>query len=145
MKVQDFYIEYPFYNKSGYDSGIIIHWRTEKDGENDKQDFIASYKEGFHLDKETDKYTHLAAFGQLIDKGSPQRFETIYAEVPYFPKKNIAQRLMTVFKKELAKQIESNQIKLADGTNTTFDSNNADIRYSKGGQIKEFIYTIGGL
>jgi hypothetical protein len=41
---------------------------------------------------------------------------------------------------------EPNQIKLADGTNTTFDSNNPDIRYAKGGTINnEFIYTIGGL
>ena len=31
----------------------------------------------------------------------------------------------------------SNQIKLADGTNTTFDSNNPDIRYDGGGLIKE--------
>jgi hypothetical protein len=31
---------------------------------------------------------------------------------------------------------EPNQIKLADGTNTTFDSNNADIRFSKGGTTK---------
>ena len=29
-----------------------------------------------------------------------------------------------------------NQIKLADGTNTTFDSNNNDIRFDKGGEIK---------
>jgi hypothetical protein len=29
---------------------------------------------------------------------------------------------------------ESNQIKLADGSNTTFDMNNPDIRYSKGGR-----------
>jgi hypothetical protein len=36
-------------------------------------------------------------------------------------------------------------IKLADGTNTTFDSSNPDIRYEKGGTTKEFIYTIGGL
>ena len=36
---------------------------------------------------------------------------------------------------------DSNQIKLADGTNTTFDSNNPDIRYAKGGQVysKEYI------
>ena len=40
---------------------------------------------------------------------------------------------------------EPNQIKLADGSNTTFDGNNPDIRYSKGGQIKYFEYTIGGL
>ena len=30
---------------------------------------------------------------------------------------------------------ESNQIKLADGTNTTFDGNNPDIRFAKGGLI----------
>ena len=30
----------------------------------------------------------------------------------------------------------ANQIKLADGTNTTFDSNNPDIRYEKGGYIR---------
>jgi hypothetical protein len=30
----------------------------------------------------------------------------------------------------------SNQIKLADGTNTTFDMNNLDIRYEKGGKLK---------
>ena len=29
----------------------------------------------------------------------------------------------------------SNQIKLADGTNTTFDSNNPDIRYEIGGEV----------
>ena len=37
------------------------------------------------------------------------------------------------------------QIKLADGTNTTFNSENPDIRYKNGGKIKEFTYTIGGL
>jgi len=31
---------------------------------------------------------------------------------------------------------EPNQIKLADGTNTTFDSNNNDIRYKKGGELE---------
>jgi hypothetical protein len=41
---------------------------------------------------------------------------------------------------------EPNQIKLADGTNTTFDGSNPDIRYANGGEINnEFIYTIGGL
>ena len=35
------------------------------------------------------------------------------------------------------------QIKLADGTNTTFDANNPDIRYAKGGIIKK--YKNGGL
>ena len=38
-----------------------------------------------------------------------------------------------------------NQIKLADGSNTTFDGSNEDIRYKKGGQIDGFSYSIGGL
>ena len=38
-----------------------------------------------------------------------------------------------------------NQIKLADGTNTTFDGNDPDIRYSDGGNINDFTYEIGGL
>lgn len=33
---------------------------------------------------------------------------------------------------------KSNQIKLADGTNTTFDGNNPDIRFSLGGEIQRF-------
>lgn len=40
---------------------------------------------------------------------------------------------------------EPNQIKLADGTNTTFDGGNPDIRFESGGITKEFEYTIGGL
>lgn len=38
-----------------------------------------------------------------------------------------------------------NQIKLADGTNTTFDASSDDIRYEIGGVTKAFNYTIGGL
>ena len=37
------------------------------------------------------------------------------------------------------------QINLADGTNTTFDINNPDIRYKDGGIINAFNYSIGGL
>jgi len=41
---------------------------------------------------------------------------------------------------------EPNQIKLADGKNTTFDENNSDIRFGKGGNTpSEFEYSIGGL
>ena len=38
---------------------------------------------------------------------------------------------------------ETEQIKLADGTNTTFDSNNPDIRFNDGGNVSK--YTNGGL
>jgi len=33
---------------------------------------------------------------------------------------------------------KNNQIKLADGTNTTFDGNNSDIRYAGGGKVKNY-------
>ena len=35
--------------------------------------------------------------------------------------------------------LNSTQIKLADGTNTTFDANNPDIRYEEGGEIQSMI------
>jgi hypothetical protein len=41
--------------------------------------------------------------------------------------------------------LNSNQIKLADGSNTTFDTNNPDIRFAKGGKTNNFVYSIGGL
>jgi hypothetical protein len=39
----------------------------------------------------------------------------------------------------------SNQIKLADGSNTTFDGSNDDIRYEQGGNLTNWNYSIGGL
>jgi GNAT superfamily N-acetyltransferase len=38
--------------------------------------------------------------------------------------------------------LKSNQIKLADGTNTTFDANSDDIRYEEGGVVAEYIKNI---
>ena len=40
---------------------------------------------------------------------------------------------------------EPNQIKLADGSNTTFDESNDDIRYEQGGNLTNWNYSIGGL
>ncbi len=46
---------------------------------------------------------------------------------------------------QYATLLNPHQIKLADGTNTTFDANNPDIRYKDGGSINDFKYSIGGL
>ena len=40
---------------------------------------------------------------------------------------------------KIVQVVSSNQIKLADGTNTTFDSNNPDIRFENGGNTKNEI------
>lgn len=56
--------------------------------------------------------------------------------------KNIIDALVQTeeLKKELLSNVylvfDSKNIKLADGTNTTFDTNNDDIRYAKGGEIE---------
>ena len=45
------------------------------------------------------------------------------------------------------KVYETNQIKLADGSNTTFDGNNPDIRFAEGGKTKRYMKKIkrGGI
>jgi hypothetical protein len=44
--------------------------------------------------------------------------------------------------KRIIVAFEPNQIKLADGTNTTFDSNNPDIRYADGGSVGVIVKVI---
>jgi hypothetical protein len=39
-------------------------------------------------------------------------------------------------------EFEPNQIKLADGTNTTFDGNNPDIRFNNGGETDKYQYIV---
>jgi hypothetical protein len=40
---------------------------------------------------------------------------------------------------------DSNQIKLADGSNTTFDGANPDIRYADGGEVNDYVFLRFGL
>jgi hypothetical protein len=44
-----------------------------------------------------------------------------------------------VSKKRIIVAFEPNQIKLADGSNTTFESNNPDIRYAEGGETSSYL------
>ena len=57
-------------------------------------------------------------------------------DLPFSVAQKISEEDSIVWLKESNKYLvlNSNQIKLADGTNTTFDSNNPDIRYSGGGE-----------
>ena len=77
--------------------------------------------------KESEKYT---------EKLKIKEFDGIIIDI-YFSRKDNYKWFVA---------FEPNQIKLADGTNTTFDANNNDIRYAKGGAINNSCeYTIGGL
>ena len=51
----------------------------------------------------------------------------------------IAESRWQKIKEVIAVTLNSEQIKLADGSNTTFDSGNPDIRFNKGGEIENLI------
>ena len=74
----------------------------------------------------------------------PEGYVTRFPEITDAIKENHDSILQTKYGDELV-VFKPTQIKLADGTNTTFDANNNDIRYKEGGATKTFTYTIGGL
>ena len=47
---------------------------------------------------------------------------------------------MKEFNKKNIAVFNPNQIKLADGTNTTFDGSNTDIRFDDGGEVKTGLF-----
>jgi transposase len=69
-----------------------------------------------------------------IDRILKNKFNGIYY-IPYQPQ---GFNSRTNFSKSFI-AFYPNQIKLADGTNSIFDSNNPDIRYSKGGELAKGI------
>jgi hypothetical protein len=73
-----------------------------------------------YWDKEKQKLLENSYNGILIDRND------------FFAGFNIIRKDFVAF--------EPNQIKLADGTNTTFDSSNPDIRYKQGGKVKTYWY-----
>lgn len=70
----------------------------------------------------------------IISKERDKKISQIYKEY----KKQKIDGLISDFGEYTA--FYPNQIKLADGTNTTFDSNNPDIRYKEGGNTKTYWY-----
>ena len=97
-------------------NNVKVSWNKTVDGFNGLNEFVRSaYKEGFDG----------AIAKNIDDTGKNDCFYDCGSIV------------FVAFK--------SNQIKLADGSNTTFDNNNDDIRYEKGGLLGNFNYSIGGL
>jgi hypothetical protein len=82
--------------------------------------------------KKSDESEHAFVTIKQLEKLKEQEYDSIYFD-GQFTKTN-GQR---GWKDDELVVFEPNQIKLADGTNTTFDSNNNDIRYEQGGEISE--------
>lgn len=91
--------------------------------------------------KDEIQYAFLTA--NILDKVSPQKARTLIIESgfdgiiyePYHPQGNYYTKQDLSFIALLPEQI-----KLADGTNTTFDSSNPDIRFDKGGLVSDDDY-----
>jgi hypothetical protein len=65
-------------------------------------------------------------------------FENVIIEFAKRNKKNDGvEFLREIDNKQIIVAFEPNQIKLADGANITFDTNNPDIRFADGGELKE--------
>jgi hypothetical protein len=73
----------------------------------------------------------------------PEGYMTRFPEITDAIKINHDSIVQSKFGDEIV-VFEPNQIKLADGTNTTFDLENNDIRYEKGGQAKGDCYVVSG-
>ena len=75
-----------------------------------------------------------------LDSYSPKKvFDTLkkkYDGICYIPYQPQGINFRSNFSKSYI-AFEPNQIKLADGSNTTFDANNDDIRYASGGGVKK--------
>jgi hypothetical protein len=91
---------------------------------------------------------------QMLDSYPPKKvFDTLkkkYDGICYIPYQPQGINFRSNFSKSYI-AFEPNQIKLADGSNTTFDGDNADIRFDEGGAIKKVNvvdikqYTMGGV
>lgn len=81
--------------------------------------------------KKSDESEHAFVTNNQLNKLYQEGYDSIYFD-GQFTKTN-GQR---GWKEDELVVFEPNQIKLADGTNTTFDANNPDIRYKNGGNIE---------
>ena len=118
------------------DSGIIPRWLKKYNITEE------NLREGL---KET-KYKKTKSFFLNIKKINKSIVPDIYWSVPIFENPRILKSKYDYFdgiefineidEKRIIVAFEPTQIKLADGTNTTFDGNNPDIRFDKGGDTK---------
>ena len=82
-------------------------------------------KEKGYLDKKDVKAENLKYVKNINDYLNKNKYDGVIVTIEDIKEEYVA--------------LESNQIKLADGTNTAFDKDNNDIRFDKGGMIEDLI------
>jgi hypothetical protein len=84
------------------------------------------YEDKFIIESQKDESQSQVTFDGSIFKGIPNSTGIKF--------------IKAIDEKEIIVAFNPNDIKLADGTNTTFDPNNPDIRYKQGGNTKTYWY-----
>jgi hypothetical protein len=82
---------------------------------------INNFEMPIGYEKFLNMYDNKGVSRDFTNKLVNENFDGVFAKNPYNENEYVA--------------FEQNQIKLADGTNTTFDSNNPDIRFVEGGEL----------
>lgn len=126
--------EYPNWIKKLMEQGISIEKIIENVNES-KYEKVKSYFLNLK------KMYPLSWIGEVSDKNwSVPYFENLYIDKARERGFNGIEFIRESDKKRIIVAFEPNQIKLADGTNTTFDANSPDIRFADGGMIKKKAY-----
>jgi hypothetical protein len=117
--------------------GSVFWFVLRKDGSN-YNDYLKGYNKEYAEKNKKKKRGFLKNFLQFLNYDGVVQYENVYGEEVKGNYKKIADN-----EKDYASLVfavfNSNQIKLADGTNTTFDSENDDIRYADGGETESLI------
>ncbi|MSP69098.1 MAG: hypothetical protein EXR20_02370 [Bacteroidetes bacterium] len=121
--------EYPNWIKKLMEQGLSIEEIIEGV-------YFSRYEKSKSVFLNIKKMYPLSWVGEVSEKNwSVPYFENIYIEKAKERNFNGIEFVRELDNKKIVVAFEPNQIKLADGSNTTFDSNNNDIRYKKGGDL----------
>jgi hypothetical protein len=131
--------------KSGYVKSEIVEFINSRGEKQTYDSFDSLGRWEFRIDKgvqyPSNEEIEIGLICEAIEKYdgikakyNPEGYMTRYPEIT----DAIRQKHDSILQNESGDELvvfEPNQIKLADGSNKTFDSNNPDIRYSSGGRI----------
>lgn len=119
--------EYPNWIKKLMEQGLSIEEIIEGV-------YFSRYEKSKSVFLNIKKMYPLSWVGEVSEKNwSVPYFENIYIEKAKERNFNGIEFVRELDNKKIVVVFEPNQIKLADGSNTTFDSNNPDIRFDNGG------------
>jgi len=118
------------------EQSIINYKELEGLSDLDKDFLNNTFKDDYRPSKAITKYFSDYGFQELLKRNN---FDGVVANrINIYENPDVNHKNQIQYFNEIV-CFEPNQIKLADGINTTFDSKNDDIRYEEGGKINELV------